>query len=146
MVIRWVLVLALATSCATSGHRLSSNRSSTTGYQSIGSGGCAAGALEDLDLTPLDDAYGIDDVAEPPRNRVQVDIAADEWSGPPGQVVLEVVILKSGRVHPTRVLYSVNDCVAAVAIQTVRKWLYHPARVDGQTVAVVTDISFHRLF
>ncbi len=129
MAIRWILVLVLGTSCATS-------------YQFLDSGGCAADAPDVPDLSPLAHAYDVRDIDEPPRTRWSNDIDPDEWRGPEGMVVVQVVILESGRVHPTQVIHSVNDCVDALAVETARTWLFHPGRINGQAVAVVTELEF----
>ena len=58
-----------------------------------------------------------------------------------GTVVLEVVILKEGRVGEIRVLRSLDPMLDQKAIEAVRQWLFSPAKLQGKEVDVVAEIE-----
>ncbi len=58
-----------------------------------------------------------------------------------GTVVLEIVILKEGRVGEIRVLRSLDPELDRKAIEAVRQWLFSPAKLQGQAVDVVAEIE-----
>ncbi|MDE2972159.1 MAG: energy transducer TonB, partial [Acidobacteriota bacterium] len=54
---------------------------------------------------------------------------------------LEVVILKSGRVGPARVIRSLDAGLDAKAIAAVREWTFQPGRYRGEAVDVLAEIE-----
>jgi len=74
---------------------------------------------------------------DPPINRA----ALPEWIR--GDVVVEVAISDKGDVLETRVLKSLGFGLDDVIVDTLRKWHYQPAKVDGRAVASKHDVYFH---
>ena len=58
-----------------------------------------------------------------------------------GTVILEVVILKSGRIGPARVLKSLDAGLDEKAIAAVRMWTFLPGRFRGDAVDVIAEIE-----
>ncbi len=57
-----------------------------------------------------------------------------------GDVILEVVILRDGRVGQVRVVKSLDPGLDRNAIAAARQWRFHPGRLQGQPVAVIAEI------
>ena len=74
---------------------------------------------------------------DPPIDRSKL----PEWIR--GDVVVEVAISDKGDVLETRVLKSLGFGLDDVIVETLRKWHYQPARVDGRAVASKHDVYFH---
>ena len=74
---------------------------------------------------------------DPPIDRSKL----PEWIR--GDVVVEVAISDKGDVLETRVLKSLGFGLDDVIVDTLRKWHYQPARVDGRAVASKHDVYFH---
>ncbi len=89
-------------------------------------------------------AYRIGSGVEPPELRRQVtpeytdDALARKIEG---TVILEVVILKSGRIGPARVLKSLDAGLDEKAIAAVRMWTFLPGRFRGDAVDVIAEIE-----
>lgn len=60
-----------------------------------------------------------------------------------GDIVVEVTIDRDGIVTDTRVLQTVGYGLESVVVETLRRWRFTPARVDGMTVASRQDVYFH---
>lgn len=58
-----------------------------------------------------------------------------------GDVVLEIVVLRDGRVGNVRVIRSLGAGLEQRAIEAVRQWRFNPARRQGQPVDVVVEVS-----
>lgn len=58
-----------------------------------------------------------------------------------GTVILEVVILKSGRVGAVRINRSLDTGLDAKAVAAVREWTFQPARFQGVAVDVLVEIE-----
>ena len=58
-----------------------------------------------------------------------------------GTVILEVVILQSGRVGPVRINRSLDAGLDAKAVAAVREWTFQPARFQGIAVDVLVEIE-----
>lgn len=64
-----------------------------------------------------------------------------------GNVILEVVILRDGRVGQVRVVEGLDAGLDRNAISAVRQWLFRPGRIEGEPVAVIAEIVVEfRLF
>jgi TonB family protein len=74
---------------------------------------------------------------DPPIDRTKL----PEWIR--GDVVVEVAISDKGDVLETRVLKSLGFGLDDVIVETLRKWHYQPAKVDGRAVASKHDVYFH---
>jgi TonB family protein len=74
---------------------------------------------------------------DPPIDRSKL----PEWIR--GDVVVEVAISDKGDVLETKVLKSLGFGLDDVIVETLRKWHYQPARVDGRAVASKHDVYFH---
>ena len=74
---------------------------------------------------------------DPPIDRTKL----PEWIR--GDVVVEVAISDTGDVLETRVLKSLGFGLDDVIVETLRRWHYQPARVDGRAVASKHDVYFH---
>ena len=89
-------------------------------------------------------AYRIGSGVEPPQLRRQItpeytdDALARKIEG---IVVLEVVILSSGRVGPARVIRSLDAGLDEKAIAAVREWLFVPGSFRGEAVDVLAEIE-----
>ncbi len=89
-------------------------------------------------------AYRIGSGVEPPQLRRQItpeytdDALARKIEG---SVILEVVILKSGRIGPARVLKSLDPGLDEKAIAAVREWTFLPGRFRGNAVDVIAEIE-----
>ncbi len=89
-------------------------------------------------------AYRIGSGVEPPQLRRQVtpeytdDALARKIEG---SVILEVVILKSGRVGPARIIRSLDAGLDERAIAAVREWRFAPGRFRGEAVDVLAEIE-----
>lgn len=57
-----------------------------------------------------------------------------------GDVILEVVILRDGRVGQVRVVKSLEPGLDRNGIAAVRQWRFRPGRLQGQPVAVIAEI------
>ncbi len=62
-----------------------------------------------------------------------------------GDVVLWVVIGPDGKVHDVRVARTLGLGLDEKAVEAVKKWVFEPAKKDGQAVAVQLniDVTFH---
>ncbi len=83
------------------------------------------------------------DEITPPRllKRVQpsfTDYALDHKAE--GEVVVEVVILKSGETIPRRILKSLELGLDLRAIQAARQWRFEPALLNGTPVDLIAEI------
>ncbi len=58
-----------------------------------------------------------------------------------GTVVMLVGINAKGRVEAVRVLHSDEHAFEASAVNTVKKWRFHPAEKNGQTVPVQVTVE-----
>jgi TonB family protein len=58
-----------------------------------------------------------------------------------GDVVLEVVVMRDGRVGSVRILRSLGSGLDLKAVEAVRQWRFTPARRDGLPVDVVVEVS-----
>ena len=74
---------------------------------------------------------------DPPIDRTRLPV----WIR--GDVVVEVAISDKGDVLETRVLKSLGFGLDDVIVDTLRKWHYQPAKVDGRAVASKHDVYFH---
>ncbi len=89
-------------------------------------------------------AYRIGSGVQPPQLRRQVtpeytdDALARKIEG---VVVLEVVILSSGRVGPARIVRSLDAGLDEKAIAAVREWLFVPGSFRGEAVDVLAEIE-----
>lgn len=89
-------------------------------------------------------AYRIGSGVEPPQLRRQV---TPEYTDNAlarkieGIVILEVVILKSGRVGPARIIRSLDAGLDAKAVAAVRQWTFLPGRYRGEAVDVLAEIE-----
>ena len=89
-------------------------------------------------------AYRIGSGVEPPqlRRRVTPEYTDDALARKiEGIVILEVVILKSGRVGPARVVRSLDAGLDAKAVAAVREWMFLPGRFRGEAVDVLAEIE-----
>ena len=89
-------------------------------------------------------AYRIGSGVEPPqlRRRITPEYTDDALARKiEGIVVLEVVILKSGRVGPARVIRSLDAGLDARAVAAVREWLFVPGSFRGEAVDVLAEIE-----
>ncbi len=89
-------------------------------------------------------AYRIGSGVEPPQLRQQItpEYTDDALSRKiEGTVVLEVVILRSGRIGPARILKSLDPGLDEKAIAAVRKWTFLPGRFRGNPVDVIAEIE-----
>ncbi len=89
-------------------------------------------------------AYRIGSGVDPPRlrRRVTPEYTDDALARKiEGIVILEVVILKSGRVGPARVIRSLDAGLDAKAIAAVREWTFQPGRYRGEAVDVLAEIE-----
>lgn len=89
-------------------------------------------------------AYRIGSGVEPPqlRRRVTPEYTDDALARKiEGIVILEVVILRSGRVGPARIIRSLDDGLDAKAIAAVREWLFVPGSFRGEAVDVLAEIE-----
>ena len=89
-------------------------------------------------------AYRIGSGVEPPQLRRQV---TPEYTDNAlarkieGIVILEVVILKSGRVGPARIIRSLDAGLDAKAVAAVLQWTFLPGRYRGEAVDVLAEIE-----
>jgi TonB family protein len=74
---------------------------------------------------------------DPPIDRQRL----PEWVR--GDVVVEVTIDEKGNVVETKLLKSVGFGLDDVVLETVRRWRYQPAKVDGVPVSSKHDVHFH---
>jgi TonB family protein len=58
-----------------------------------------------------------------------------------GDVLLEIVVQRDGRVGTVRVLRSLGAGLDERAIQAVRQWRFSPATRQGAPVDVVVEVS-----
>ena len=97
-----------------------------------------AGCSEVIDVADLDEK-GIRRVhGSPPKYpKAQID------RGMQGEVVLEIVIAKDGRVVDMKVVTSSGDDFTQAAIRATKDWQYTPPEVDGHPACVRTKITDH---
>ena len=89
-------------------------------------------------------AYRIGSGVEPPqlRRRVTPEYTDNALARKiEGIVILEVVILKSGRVGPARIIRSLDAGLDAKAVAAVRQWTFLPGRYRGEAVDVLAEIE-----
>ena len=58
-----------------------------------------------------------------------------------GAVVLEVIILREGKIGPVRVLRGLSEGLNERAIECVRQWLFVPGKLNGESVDVIAEIE-----
>jgi TonB family protein len=58
-----------------------------------------------------------------------------------GQVILEVVIEKSGRVRDTRIIATSDPLLAAAAEEAVKQWIYEPYVINGSAKEVFFSVT-----
>ena len=89
-------------------------------------------------------AYRIGSGVEPPqlRRRVTPEYTDNALARKiEGIVILEVVILKNGRVGPARIIRSLDAGLDAKAVAAVRQWTFLPGRYRGEAVDVLAEIE-----
>ena len=89
-------------------------------------------------------AYRIGSGVEPPqlRRRVTPEYTDNALARKiEGIVILEVVILKSGRVGPARIIRSLDAGLDAKAVAAVLQWTFLPGRYRGEAVDVLAEIE-----
>lgn len=89
-------------------------------------------------------AYRIGSGVAPPqlRRRITPEYTDDALARKiEGKVILEVVILKNGRVGPARVVRSLDAGLDGKAIAAVRQWTFEPGRFRGEPVDVLAEIE-----
>ncbi len=66
-------------------------------------------------------------------------------SHPTGRLVIEAVIDEDGCVRQPKVLEGAETGTAAIGLQTIRRWVFEPATLDGKPVRVtyVLTINTH---
>lgn len=60
-----------------------------------------------------------------------------------GTVELDVAISKDGVPEDIKVISSPSDDLTQSALESVRQWRYRPTLLNGQPVAIVTDVLIH---
>ena len=93
-------------------------------------------------------AYRMGSGITPPRIRKQVDPGYTEEALQKkiqGEVILEVIILKTGKVGLVRVLNGLSAGLNEQAVECVRQWLFEPAKFKKQPIDLVAEITveFH---
>jgi protein TonB len=81
---------------------------------------------------------------QPPRllSEVKPDYTEDaRRRGLEGEVVLEIVVRRDGRVGDVRVMQGLGAGLDQQAIQAVRRWQFAPATRKGQPVDVVVEVA-----
>ena len=89
-------------------------------------------------------AYRIGSGVEPPqlRRRVTPEYTDNALARKiEGIVILEVVILKNGRIGPARIIRSLDAGLDAKAVAAVRQWTFLPGRYRGEAVDVLAEIE-----
>ena len=89
-------------------------------------------------------AYRIGSGVDPPQlqRRITPEYTDDALARKiEGKVILEVVILKSGRVGPARVVRSLDAGLDGKAIAAVRQWTFVPGMFRGEPVDVLAEIE-----
>ncbi len=89
-------------------------------------------------------AYRIGSGVEPPqlRRRVTPEYTDDALARKiEGIVILEVIILKNGRVGPARIIRSLDAGLDAQAVAAVLEWTFLPGRYRGEAVDVLAEIE-----
>ena len=89
-------------------------------------------------------AYRIGSGVEPPqlRRRVTPEYTDNALARKiEGIVILEVVILKNGRVGPARIIRSLDAGLDAKAVAAVLQWTFLPGRYRGEAVDVLAEIE-----
>lgn len=74
---------------------------------------------------------------DPPIDRQRL----PEWVR--GEVVVEVTIDEKGAAVQTKLLQSVGFGLDDVILETLRRWRFQPAKVDGVPVSSKHDVHFH---
>ena len=74
---------------------------------------------------------------DPPIDRQRL----PEWVR--GDVIVEVTIDEKGNVVETKLLQSVGFGLDDLVIETLRRWRYEPAKIDGVPVSSKRDVHFH---
>lgn len=93
-------------------------------------------------------AYRMGSGITPPQIRKQIDPGYTDEALQrkiQGEVVLEVIILRTGKVGPVRVLKGLSAGLNEQAIDCVRQWLFEPAKFKDEPVDLVAEIAvaFH---
>ena len=89
-------------------------------------------------------AYRIGSGVDPPQlqRRITPEYTDDALARKiEGKVILEVVILKNGRVGPARVVRSLDAGLDGKAIAAVRQWTFVPGMFRGEPVDVLAEIE-----
>jgi len=89
-------------------------------------------------------AYRIGSGVEPPQLRKQVQPSYTNEAHRmkiQGNVVLEVVILRTGQIGPIRVVRGLGGGLNEKAIECVRQWQFLPGKFKGQPVDVFAEIE-----
>lgn len=58
-----------------------------------------------------------------------------------GEVLLEIVVRRDGRVGEVRVLRRLGAGLDEQAVRAVRQWRFEPARLKGEPVDVIVEVS-----
>jgi TonB family protein len=99
-----------------------------------------AGGQEEGEKVTLEEDAGIEGVVSPPRKKrapLPSFPAAKRLSGPPVEVVVQVVIDSNGRPREPRILEARGELTLVWAVlDKIRKWEFHPATRNGEPVAV----------
>ena len=139
----WCLVLAFVAGCAAKPAPESPAPESPAPIESL-----YRGEVSERLAQGFDDESGtwlrIESGVETPqlRRRVSPEYTDDALDRKiEGTVLLEVVILKSGRVGAVRVLRSLDAGLDAKAVAAVREWTFLPARFQGVAVDVLVEIE-----
>jgi protein TonB len=74
---------------------------------------------------------------DPPITRAKL----PEWIR--GDVIVEITISDEGAVTETKVLQTVGYGLEDTIVETLRRWRFTPAVVDGVAVASRQDVHFH---
>ena len=94
-------------------------------------------------------AYRIGSGVEPPqlRRRVTPEYTDNALARKiEGIVILEVVILKNGRIGPARIIRSLDAGLDAKAVAAVRQWTFLPGRYRGEAVVLAEiEVEFRLL-
>jgi protein TonB len=93
-------------------------------------------------------AYRMGSGITPPRIQRQIDPSYTDEALQrkiQGEVVLEVIILSTGKVGPVRVLKGLSAGLNEQAVDCVRQWLFVPAKFKDQPVDLLAEIAvaFH---
>jgi TonB family protein len=112
---------------------VSPNRDLRPGMPGFILGSLASGIASDQDVRIALPVHAPD----PPIVRAKL----PEWIR--GDVIVEVTISEAGEVTDTVVLETVGYGLEQTVVETLRKWRWIPATIDGVKVASKQDVRFH---